>query len=185
MKYIRNFVTSASWFSLGISIAVVLLFGAVMAQGSSTISTNISTDGTLAVTGASTLTGNVTASGDISVGDDLTVTGTASSTDMRVGNDNVTTVSGIVFGFCSFADVTSFTASTTKFVSCTGATGVTSSYRVFVQATSSLESAFVIQSASSTATAGTIQLRVLNTDMDSNNGNTTLNGASINFWAVR
>ncbi|KKW19238.1 MAG: hypothetical protein UY63_C0017G0015 [Parcubacteria group bacterium GW2011_GWA2_51_10] len=123
--------------------------------------------------------------GDAEIDGTLSIGTAASTTALRVGDDRVSTINGMVFGFCSFADVTSFTASTTKYVDCTGATGLTNSYRVLVQATSSFESSFVIQAASSSATAGTVHLRVLNTDMDSNNGNTTLNGTSVNFWAVR
>lgn len=121
--------------------------------------------------------------GDAEIDGTLSV-GTASSSALRVGADQNSTINGLIVGFCSFSNVTSFTASTTKFVHCTGATGLTTDYKVFVQATSSFESAFVIQAASSTA-SGIISLRVLNTDMDSNNGDTTLNGTSINFWAVR
>ena len=195
MKNIVVLVRNASWFSLGIACAAILLFGVAATEAASTINTNLATDGTLSVTGASTLTGAVTAAAAVSVGtdltvtddatisDDLTVSGTASSTDLKVGDDQVSTIAGLIHGFCTFTDVTSFTASTTKFVHCASATGVTSSYRVFVQATSSFESSFVIQAASSTS--GAISLRVLNTDMDGNNGNATLNGTSINFWAVR
>ncbi|MDP3989092.1 MAG: hypothetical protein Q8P93_02565 [bacterium] len=56
--------------------ALLALFGAVgITHAASTISTNIATDGTLAVTGASTLTGNVTAAGTLAVTGASTLTG--------------------------------------------------------------------------------------------------------------
>jgi len=74
MKNMVNWTRDASLVSLGISVAVVLLFGAVMVQGSTTISTNVSTGGTLAVTGASTLTGLTTMSaGYVAVGSSTVV----------------------------------------------------------------------------------------------------------------
>jgi len=75
MKYMQEFVSNASWFSIGISVAVVLLFGATMVFSTSTISTNIATDGTLAVTGASTLTGRVDAAAAVAASSTLQVTG--------------------------------------------------------------------------------------------------------------
>lgn len=121
---------------------------------------NIATAGTLGVTGASTLTGGVT-----------------------VGTGNA--ITGIIAGYCSFSDVTSFTASTTKYTDCTTTpTGaLTTATRVFVQATSSLESMYVIQAASSTGVS-TINIRILNTGLDGA-ADTTLGGTSINFWAFR
>jgi len=76
---IGSLTKNASWFSLGVSVAVVLLFGAIMVQGSTTISANISTGGTLAVTGATTLTGDVTLDGG-SGALTLTTSNTATST---------------------------------------------------------------------------------------------------------
>src|SRR3989338_5594423 len=124
MKNIVVLVRNASWFSLGIACAAILLFGVAATEAASTINTNLATDGTLSVTGASTLTGAVTAAAAVSVGtdltvtddatisDDLTVSGTASSTDLKVGDDQVSTIAGLIHGFCTFTDVTSFTAPT-------------------------------------------------------------------------
>ncbi|MBI1975628.1 MAG: hypothetical protein HYS59_01345, partial [Candidatus Vogelbacteria bacterium] len=53
--------------SVSLSMLVSMLFVYGTAQGATTISSNISTGGTLAVTGASTLTGDVTASADLTV----------------------------------------------------------------------------------------------------------------------
>lgn len=186
------------------SVIVGTLFVVAFVEASTTISTNISTEGTLGVTGLSTLTagfvsqasstvvGAFTTTGAAAFGTTLSVTGAstltgtatfgglASSTTLKVGSDNVSTVSGIVFGFCS-ADITA-TASTTAYTDCTGATGVTSSYKVFIQATSSMPAQVVVQAASSTATTGTIQLRILNTGIT---GGDTSGSVSVNFWAVR
>ena len=71
----QGFANNASWFSIGISVAVVLLFGATMVFSTSTISTNIATDGTLSVTGASTLTGRVDAAAAVAASSTLQVTG--------------------------------------------------------------------------------------------------------------
>src|SRR3989338_6630537 len=129
---------------------------------------NVSVAGTLAVTGASTLAG-------------ATFSGLASSTTLKVGNDSVSTVSGLIFGFCT-ASITA-TASTSAYADCSGATGVTSSYKVFLQATSSLPSQIVLQAASSTVTTGTINIQVLNTGITGGNVSASVN--SFNFWAVR
>jgi hypothetical protein len=79
----------------GIALAVVfsVAFVALGVGAATTISTNISTDGTLTVTGASTLSGALTVSGasthngDVTLGDAVTdsVTATAYFTQLRIG----------------------------------------------------------------------------------------------------
>ena len=116
----------------------------------------------------------------------LKLIGTASTSAIRVGDEPATPeINGMVFGYCSFADVTSFTASTTKYANCTTTpTGaLLAGDRVFVQATSSFDSMFVITAASTTGVS-TINLRILNTGLDGV-ADPTLGGTSINFWAVR
>ena len=119
--------------------------------------------------------------------DTLVLVGTASTSAIRVGDETATPViNGLVHGFCSMAaDATSFTASTTKYIECTtSVTGaLTTSDRIFVQATSSLDTPFVIQAASSTGVS-TISLRILNTGLDGL-ADATLGATSFNFWAVR
>ncbi|QQG38320.1 MAG: hypothetical protein HYS26_02095 [Candidatus Kaiserbacteria bacterium] len=189
---------------ISVTAAVVVAVFLVVAtvQAATTISTSISTDGNLTVSGTASTTlfssngtayfgatatttissaGVIAAVGDVTVGDDLTVTGTASSTDLIVGNDQVSTISGMIFGACNIASV-AVTASSTAYVNCTGATGVTSSYKVFVQATSSFPTQLTIRAASSTATTGTINLLLVN---DGITGGNSSGAASINFWAVR
>lgn len=87
MKGALTWVKNASWFSLGISVAVTLLFGAIMVQGATTISTNISTEGTLGVTGLSTLTAGFVSQASSTVVGAQTVTGAvwASSTLQATG----------------------------------------------------------------------------------------------------
>ena len=147
--------------------------------------------------GALTLKGSITlqnddtiantTSGTITIGATvLKLVGTASTSAIKVGDEPSTpTLNGLVVGYCSFDDVTSFTASSTQNVECTTepAGALTTSDRVFVQATSSFDSPFVIQAASSTGVS-TISLRVLNTGLDGV-ADETLGGTSINFWAVR
>lgn len=179
---------NASWFSLGVSVAVVLLFGAIMVQGSTTISTSISTGSTLSVTGLSTLTAGYVSQASSTVVGAFTTTGTAifnglaSSTTLTVGSDQVSTVSGLIHGFCTVA-ATTLTAASSTYSTCTGATGLTSSYRVFVQATSSLPAGIFIDAASTTGTTGTIGLRFWSHSATA--GNISAATVSLNFWAVR
>lgn len=137
---------------------------------------NIATAGTLSVTGASTLTGAVTTGGALTVGT------TASSTSLIVGSDQVSTINGLIFGFCTIP-ATTVAASSTAYANCTGATGVTSSYRVFVQATSSLPDNIILTAASSTGTTGTINVKLFNLGIPT--GGTASGVNSFNFWAVR
>lgn len=115
----------------------------------------------------------------------LKLIGTASTSALIVGDEPAApTINGMVFGYCSFADVASFTASTTKYADCTTtpAGALVAGDRVFVQATSSLDTGFIIEAASTTGVS-TINLRVLNTGIQT--ADSTLGGTSINFWAVR
>lgn len=137
---------------------------------------NIATAGTLSVTGASTLTGAVTTSGSLTVGT------TASSTSLIVGSDQVSTINGLIFGYCTIP-ATTVAASSTAYANCTGATGVTSSYRVFVQATSSLPDNMLLVAASSTGTTGTINVKLFNLGIPT--GGTASGVNSFNFWAAR
>ena len=116
----------------------------------------------------------------------LKLIGTASTSAIRVGDEPAAPeIQGMVFGYCSFGDVTTFTASTTKYADCTTvpAGALLAGDRVFVQATSSFDSMFVITAASTTGVS-TINLRILNTGLDGA-ADETLGGTSINFWAVR
>ena len=214
--------------TIAVVAGVFLVVGTVGA--STTISTNVSTGGTLSVTGASTLTGltsmiqasstrfsvhdtayfggtatstfsstgALTLKADLTLQNDETISnstngtitltatnlvfvGTASTSAIKVGDEpDATTVNGIVAGYCTFPTV-SITASTTGMASCAGATGVQSGDRIFVQATSSLPDAFVIQAASSTA-AGVIQVDIVNFGFS---GTSATGINSLNFWAVR
>lgn len=116
----------------------------------------------------------------------LQVAGVASTSALKVGDEpGLTTINGLIFGYCTFPDTTGFTASTTKYVDCTTSTtgALATTDRIFVQATSSLNAAFTIQAASSTA-ANTINLRIRNDDTDGTTVTST-NINSVNFWAVR
>ena len=126
--------------------------------------------------------------GEVSIGgasDVVKVLGTASTSALIVGDEPAApTINGMVFGYCSFANVGSFTATTTQYVNCTttpvGALLATD--RVFVQATSSWDTSFRIVAASSTGIS-TVQLLVFNESLIAED--TTLGGTSINFWALR
>ena len=85
MKSILEWSRNAGWFSLGVSVAVVLLFGAVMVQSATTISTNITTGGTLGVTDLSTLTGGFVSQASSTVVGAFTGTGAvAASSTLQV-----------------------------------------------------------------------------------------------------
>lgn len=183
MTFIKRTIRPIVFSILSVLGGVTL--GATLVGAVTTISTAIvtagditTTAGALSVNGISTLTGLVT------TGAGITVTTVASTTQLKVGSDQISTISGMIFGYCTIPD-TALTASTTTYADCTGATGVNSNYRVFVQATSSMAAPVIIQAASSSViTAGTITVRLLNTGL----GTTTAGGispTSINFWAVR
>src|SRR3989344_949892 len=125
--------------------------------------------------------------GDIEIDGTAYFDGLASTSALKVGDEPAApTINGLVFGYCSFSDVTLAASSTAGFASCTVDSSVTGALvagdRVFVQATSSFEAPFIITAASTTGVS-TIQLRILNTGLGSADG--TLGGTSINFWAVR
>ncbi len=113
-------------------------------------------------------------------GTSFEVNGTASTTNLVVGG-NGSTIAGIVFGFCNLSSGT-ITASTTKAVNCTSATGVRTSDRVFVMATSSLPTNLILLSASSSAT-DTISLYIHRLDLTG--GATATGNISINFISLR
>lgn len=203
--------------TLALALIFSTLFIAVSVGAATTISTNISTGGTLSVTGASTLTGLTTigfasstgqsltgniqvtgnilangyatttgSNGNIATEGTLTSVGLASTTSLVVGGNSTNgTISGAIFGTCNLA-VSSMTASTTATRSCSSATGVTTAFKVFVQATSTLANSlisssngFVILSASSTG-SGTIGVEISN--LSGGNGSPA---GTLNFWAVR
>lgn len=158
----------------------------------STATSSFNSAGALTLKGALTLQNDEVitnaVNGEVSIGgasDTVKILGTASTSALIVGDEPAApTINGMVFGYCSFANVTSFTATTTQYVNCTTTpTGaLLATDRVFVQATSSWDTSFVILAASSTAVS-TVQLRVLNLAIEAED--TTLNGTSINFWALR
>lgn len=224
MKSTFSFIKDSALLRMTIAVVAGVLLVVGTAGAATTISTNISTGGTLAVTGASTLTGltsmiqasstrfsvhdtayfggtatsTFTSAGVLSLQNgetisnatngtiaitatNVTFSGLASSTTFMVGDDQPSTISGLIFGTCT-ASLT-VTASSSAYANCTGATGVTSNYKVFVQATSSMPTRLHIVAASSTATTGTINLLVENTGITG--GNVTASVNTLNFWAVR
>src|SRR3989344_9308761 len=143
------------------SAGALTLEGALTLQNDEVI-TN-ATDGVVSIAGASYV---------------VKILGTASTSALIVGDEPAApTISGMVFGYCSFANVTSFTATTTQYVDCTTSpTGaLLATDRVFVQATSSWDTSFVIVAASSTAVS-TINLRLPNLAIEAED--TTLHGTS-------
>ena len=229
MKRFFNVCVGGHLRSLALSLVFSTLFIAVSVGAATTISTNITTGGTLSVTGASTLTGNVTAAGTLGVtglttmvyasstgqsltgniqvagnilangyatttGSNgnfategtLTSVGLASTTSLVVGGNSTNgTLAGMIHGTCNLGQA-SITASSTRGLVCSSATGVTTAFKVFVTATSSLathlgspSNGFAIVAASSTA-VGTIGVEVSNLT-----GAANTPAGTLNFWAVR
>ena len=185
--------------TLTLSVVLSVLVIVSVVSAATTISTNIDTGGTLNVTGKTTLTNASTtmisstgdlwvngyatttaSNGNIDTAGNISAVGTASSTSLIVGG-NSTTVGGIVFGYCNVQNSANIAASTTAYFSCTGATGVTSATRIFVQATSSLSAGLILHSASSTVTDGSISLQIFNATSTA----TAPGTISINFFGIR
>ena len=117
--------------------------------------------------------------------DSVQVLGTASTSALKVGDESVPTINGLSFGYCTFSDTT-VTASSTNYFDCTTTptAALVSGDRVFVQATSSFDTGFVIEAASTTGVS-TINVRVRNISGVLGAPDTSLGGTSLNFWAVR
>lgn len=218
MNRIQSFLTGLGRGTRVLALALaVVVAGAGITQASTTISTDISTGGTLAVTGLSTLSGGATTtqitllSGDTiknasasstaitgtlntatSSMSGLTVTSSATlasttATTMKVGQVG-TGLTRIVAGYCVTASISipaTNGSSTQTYANCTpsgGTSVITSGDRVFVSATSSLPYYIVLQSASSTASGGLINIGMTNFST------TTSPAAAIyafNFWAFQ
>src|SRR3989338_5288744 len=145
-------------------------------------SSTVNVDGATTLNGAVTLGDaigdDVTITGNATTSNSLFVTGTASTTKLSVGGGAVFTI--LVGGYCTIV-TTTVTASSSAGVSCTGATGVQTTDRIFVMATGSLLSQFQVIAASSTAN-GAINLMILNHGYTV----TTATGInSFNWWAFR
>lgn len=120
--------------------------------------------------------------GNVEIDGSVYIAGTASTSALRVGSTPATPViNGLAYGYCTIP-ATSVLASTTSYANCTGATGVVENDRVFIQATSSLLNNFMVTAASSTATAGTITVRIFN---NGSIAGTDTGAISFNFWAAR
>lgn len=217
MKSSFSFIKDFRFPMMIASVLAGVLFVTMAVNASTTISTNIQTDGNLNVSGTASTTlfsatgvsyfgGTATSSfttagvltlqnnetisnatnGTITLGADNTVlVGTASSSAIQVGDEpSAPTINGLVFGYCTFGNVTLAASTTEGFANCTSSltNALVVGDRVFVQATSSFESQYVITAASTTG-VNTIQLRILNTGLGVADG--TLSGTSVNFWAVR
>ena len=168
-----------------LSVLGGITLGATLVGAVTTISTNITTAGTFNADDAATFGSTVAVTGSTTLASLLNVGGNAmlsstTVTSFKVGQTG-TRHTGILSGYCTIA-AGGHTASTTKQFTCASATGVTTSYKVFVQATSSMPSMFVIQSATSSTDA--IEVRILNTGL----GTTTAGGlegpTSLNYWAA-
>ena len=192
MKGTFTFIRSNNWLAMTIAVVagVFLVVGGV--QAATTISTNISTAGTVTVgvddTGADVTFYGATSGSywlwDESADTMIIKAGVASTSALKVGDEvSVSTINGLIFGYCT-APSLNVAATSSATLICASATGVASTDRVFVQATSSLPANFVVQAASSSA-ADTIQIRVFNMATSTPSGAADTGINSFNFWAVR
>ncbi|MDO8620566.1 MAG: hypothetical protein Q7R64_04445 [bacterium] len=118
----------------------------------------------------------------------VTMTGTASTSQLIVGGDGTNgLISGAIFGTCHIVQ-RYLTATSTGGFACTTATGITTSFKVFVSATSTLAghatstlqgAGFVIGAASSTA------LNTIGVELSNLTGAAAFPAGTLNFWAVR
>lgn len=147
----------------------------------------LSLQSTLGVTGLSTLTGGFVSQASSTVSGD-TLLASTTATGFKVGIVG-TRVSRIVSGYCvieTAIDVTgNIGSSTAAYANCTPSGGtavISSSDRVFVQATSSFPQWVVIQAASSTATGGLINVRFTNMSTSTSVASAVY---ALNFWAFQ
>lgn len=172
------------WVAALVAVACVFALAGVV-QAATTISTDISTGGTLTVTGATTLSstlaaGATTITGAATISTTLGVTGVSTLTGGVAVGATANTVTDMSVGTCNIP-ATTVAASSTAYANCTTSVTISTSDRVLVQATSSLPENFVIQAASTTG-ATTINVRILNTGMI---GGTATGANTFNFWAAR
>jgi len=166
-----------------LSVLGGITLGATLVGAVTTISTNITTAGTFNADDAATFGSTVAVTG-------ATTLASTTATSFKVGQTGTQTTR-IVSGYCVTESVTFAaldTASSTRtYANCTPytytnntAVTLTSSDRVFVQATSSLPFYVVLQAASSTTNAVNLSL--------TNTSTSTLPTAGIytfNFWAFQ
>ncbi len=184
-------VTGASSLSSTLAVTDVSTFTGRADLNGQASTTRLSVFDTLYVGGTSTttITGNNTASTIAYASTTaITVSGTASTSVMIVGGNSTNgTLAGLIFGTCDLQQ-SSITASTTRGVQCTTATGISTAYKVFVMATSSLtgtlgavpaSNGFIIVSASSTAA------NVIGVELSNLTGAAATPAGTLNFWAVR
>ena len=160
---------------------------------------NFATAGTLTVTGATELNGAVTLgdaavdaiiiTGNASTTNSLTIGKTASTTKLVVGGDDVHgTFASIIFGTCNLT-ATTLSASTTKNFPCTSATGVRTTDKVLVNATSTLVSGGYIEQiyirAASSSADNNNQINVDITNSGITSGVDKAISGTLQFWAYR
>jgi len=207
MTFIKRTIKPIVFSALSVLGGITL--GATLVGAVTTISTNITTAGTfnaddaatfgstVAVTGSTTLASLLNIGGAANLNSTLNVVGSSTvqalnvggagmlssttATSLKVGQTG-TRHTGILSGYCTIA-ASGHTASTTKQFTCASATGVTTSDRVFVQATSSMPGMFIVQAA--TSSTGAIEVAILNTGLGTTTDGGLVGPTSLNFWAVR
>jgi hypothetical protein len=113
-------------------------------------------------------------------GNTTTFPGTVQANGATILGSVGTAINSLVFGYCNISNPGSVSGTSSAYFTCGAATGVTTSHRVFIQATSSLGASFIVQAASSTA-GGVISLLVYNTS----NTSQSVPATSLNFFGIQ
>jgi hypothetical protein len=122
VKNLFSRIASRGPVSVALAVILSVLFVTGVVGAATTISTNIVTEGTLAVTGASTLTGAVTASDTLTVASTLGVTGASTLTGgVTVGSG--TAMTRIYKGTCTLLANNSIAATSTGYAQCALSSG--------------------------------------------------------------
>ncbi len=162
---------------------------AITLTGNASTTNALTVGGNLYINGFATTTasnGNIDTAGKLTAVNAsttrITASDYASTTSLIVGG-NGSTMSGLIFGYCTIPTVT-INASSTGYAVCdssTGGAGIRSGDRVMVMATSSLPNNFILQAASSTA-ANTISVRLYNTGYDNGTGQGASDATGVNAF---
>ena len=170
------------------STSMIDMSDGFVSSASSTVDAALTVSGAFRGQGAVTATGLTTLGSAsttvLSTTGNLYVNGVATTSQLNVGG-TVTgcTISSIIFGSCTLGQVT-VAASSTAAGSCTGATGITTSHKVFVSATSSLHADFIIQAASSSA-ADTLSVYLYNSGYAGTTTSSIPTTISLNFFGIK
>jgi hypothetical protein len=112
----------------------------------------------------------------------LSSTGNASTTLLSIGGSTGTTLATVQVGTCTVV-TGSVAATSTAYTTCTGAGTVDNTYKVVLEPNASgLGAGLSVDAASTTATAGTISVRVVNINAGAS---ATIGTPTFTYWAFK